>query len=90
MLCAPVVVGRKGFHRDVLEELRSQGFVRARVNGDIVDLREVLLDDSENPLGLGRYEMHTIEAVVDRIVAGPGSRERIADSSEVAARLSSG
>ena len=43
LICAPVVVGKKGYHRDVLEDLRSQGFVRARVNGAIVDLRDVLL-----------------------------------------------
>ena len=90
MLCAPVIVGKKGYHRDALEDLRSQGFVRARVNGKIVDLREVLLDESDNPLALGRYEMHTIEAVVDRIVTGPEGKDRIADSAEVAARLSGG
>ena len=90
MICAPVVIGKKGYHLDVLENLRSQGFVRARVNGSIVDLREVLLDESDNPLHLGRYEMHTIEAVVDRIVSGPDIRERIADSAEVAVRLSGG
>jgi excinuclease ABC subunit A len=90
MICAPVVVGRKGYHRDVLEELRAEGFVRARVNGDIVDLREVLLNEDENPLGVGRYELHNIEAVIDRIVMDSAQRERIADSVEVAARLSNG
>jgi excinuclease ABC subunit A len=90
LICAPVVVGKKGYHRDVLEDLRSQGFVRARVNGKIVDLREILIDESENPLSLGRYEMNTIEAVVDRLVAGPDLRERIADSVEITAKLSSG
>ena len=90
MICAPVVVGKKGYHRDVLEDLRSQGFVRARVNGSNVDLREVLLNESDNPLSLGRYEIHNIEAVVDRIVAGPDARDRIADSTEIAMRLSGG
>ncbi len=90
MICAPVVVGRKGYHRDVLEELRAEGFVRARVNGDIVDLREVLLNEDENPLGVGRYELHNIEAVIDRIVMDSAQRERMADSVEVAARLSTG
>ncbi len=90
MICAPVVVGKKGYHRDVLEDLRSQGFVRARVNEKIVDLRDVLLDESDNPLQLGRYEMHNIEVVVDRIVAGSDIRDRIADSAEVAVRLSGG
>lgn len=90
MICAPVVLGRKGYHRDVVESLRSQGFVRARVNGQVVDLREVLLDDSDNPLELGRYEIHNIEAIVDRIVVDKSQRERIADSIEIATRLGNG
>lgn len=90
MICAPVVLGRKGYHRDVLESLRSQGFVRARVNGVVVDLREVLLDDSDNPLELGRYEIHNIEAIVDRIIVDQAQRERIADSVEIATRLGHG
>jgi len=90
MICAPVIVGRKGYHRDVLEELRASGFVRARVNGAVVDLREALLHEDENPLSLGRYELHNIEAVVDRVVIDSSQRDRIADSVEVAVRLSSG
>ena len=90
MICAPVIVGKKGYHREVLEDLRSQGFVRARVNGEIVDLREVLLNESDNPLQLDRYSLHTIEAVIDRIVAGSDTRDRVADSAEIAARLSGG
>ena len=90
MICAPIVVGRKGYHRDVLEELRADGFIRARVNGEIVDLREALLNEDDNPLSLGRYELHNIEAVVDRIVMDSSQRERIADSVEVAAKLSNG
>ncbi len=90
MICAPVVVGKKGYHRDIIEELRAEGFVRARVNGDVVDLREVLLNENENPMNLGRYELHNIEAVVDRIVISKNHRDRISDSVEVAARLSNG
>jgi excinuclease ABC subunit A len=90
MICSPVIVGKKGHHRDILENMRSEGFVRARVNGVIVDLRDVLLKESDNPLELGRYELHTIEAVVDRIVMDDSQRERIADSVEVAVRLSGG
>ena len=90
MICAPVVVGKKGYHRDALEDMRAGGFVRARVNGKIVDLREVLLNEGENPLELGRYEIHTIDAVVDRVVIQADQRDRIADSVEVAIRLSGG
>ena len=90
MICAPIVLGRKGYHREVIEELRAQGFVRARVDGETVDLREVLLDESDNPLHVGRYEIHDIEAIVDRIVVEPTQRERIADSVEIAIRLGGG
>jgi excinuclease ABC subunit A len=90
MICAPVVRGKKGYHREVVEGLQKQGFVRARVNGSILDVRDALKEGGDNPLGLGRYEQHTIEAVVDRIVIGPDVRQRLADSVEVALRLSDG
>ncbi len=90
VLCAPVVRGKKGHHREVAEALQKQGFVRARVNGTLVDLREALKEGGENPLGLGRYELHTIEAVVDRLVAEPSSRQRLAESVEVALRVGGG
>ncbi len=90
LLCAPIVAGRKGFHREAVEDLRSQGFVRARVNGTVIDLRDALSGDDENPLGLGRYEMHDIEAVVDRISVSAAERDRVADSVETALRLGRG
>jgi excinuclease ABC subunit A len=90
MICAPLVRGKKGFHRDVIEAMQKQGFVRARVNGEIIDVRDALKEGGENPLNLGRYEMHSIEAVVDRAVIGPEARQRLADSVEVALKLSDG
>jgi len=92
MVCAPIVRGKKGFHREVLDALQRQGFVRARVNGNIVDLRDALKEEGENPLNLGRYELHNIEAVVDRIVIAPTLevRQRLADSVETALRLGQG
>ncbi len=90
LLCAEVIRGRKGFHKEVLEDLRAQGFVRARVDGNVVDLRNVLLNESENPCDLGRYETHNIEAVVDRLVIKPTDRDRIADSVETALRVGNG
>lgn len=90
MVLAPVVRGKKGFHRDVLEDLSGQGWNRARVNGTITDLREVLKEPGENPLKLGRYEKHTIEAVIDRISLEPDSRQRLAESVEAALRLADG
>ncbi|MBT8487178.1 MAG: excinuclease ABC subunit UvrA [Phycisphaerae bacterium] len=90
MLCAPVVRGKKGYHRDVVEGLQKQGFVRARVNGDVIDVRDALKEGGDNPLGLGRYEQHTIEAVVDRLVINRDVRQRLADSVEIALRLTDG
>ncbi|MEE2681628.1 MAG: excinuclease ABC subunit UvrA [Planctomycetota bacterium] len=89
-LCAPVVRSRKGFHKDVLDSLQRQGFVRARVNGEVLDLRQVLLEEGENPLGLGRYEMHDIEAVVDRIRIDKHDRQRVVESVETALQTGEG
>ncbi|MAJ47285.1 MAG: excinuclease ABC subunit A [Planctomycetes bacterium TMED75] len=89
-LCAPVVRSKKGFHKEVLESLQRQGFVRARVNAEVMDLREVLLKEGENPLGIGRYEMHDIEAVVDRIKIDDGDRQRVVESVETALQTGEG
>jgi len=90
MIAAPIVRSKKGFHRDVLEAIQKQGFVRARVNGTLVDVREALKDSGENPLKLGRYEAHDIEAVIDRIVINDESRQRLAESIEAALKLADG
>jgi excinuclease ABC subunit A len=90
MIVAPVVRGKKGFHRDVLEDLSQQGWTRARVNGELKDLRDVLKEPGENPLKLGRYEKHTVEAVIDRLTLDAESRQRIAESVESAVRIANG
>ncbi len=90
MLCAPVVRGRKGYHREAVEGLQKQGYVRVRVNGEVRDIREALKEGGDNPLGLGRYETHVIEAVVDRVKVAPSARGRIAESVETAFRLAGG
>ncbi|MBT5382573.1 MAG: excinuclease ABC subunit A, partial [Phycisphaerae bacterium] len=91
MVCAPIIRGRKGFHKDAIQELQASGFVRARVNGTVVDIRESLAQGGENPLGLARHERHDIEVVVDRIIIrGPDTRERLADSVETALRTGDG
>ena len=90
MLCAPVIRAKKGFHREVLEGLQKQGLVRARANGTVVDLREVLKNGGENPLGFGRYEANDIDAVVDRIVIEVTARQRIHESVETALKLAEG
>jgi excinuclease ABC subunit A len=87
MVLAPVVRGQKGFHRDVLDNLTKQGWARARVNGTVIELREALKEPGENPLKLGRYEKHTIEAVIDRLVLSSDGRQRLAESIENALRI---
>ncbi|MCP5069499.1 MAG: excinuclease ABC subunit A, partial [bacterium] len=89
IILAPVVRSKKGFHKDVLQDLVTAGFVRARVNGDILDLRELDLE-VENPLSLGRYQMANVEAVVDRAVVKAEGRQRIADSIETALKAGGG
>ena len=82
MLLAPVIQDRKGEHRDVLEDLRAQGFVRARVNGEVVEL--------DNPPELELRKKHTIEAVVDRFKVRADLQQRLAESFETALKLSDG
>ncbi len=79
---APLVSGRKGEHREVFEQARKQGFVRARVDGEVVGL-------DETPK-LNKKKKHSIEIVVDRLVAGPRIRTRAADSLETALRMGAG
>jgi excinuclease ABC subunit A len=89
-LCAPAVRARKGFHKDTLEDLQRAGFVRVRVDGRVLDLREVLKAGGENPLKLKRYEVHDIEAVVDRLAVAADARQRLAESVETALRAGGG
>lgn len=85
MLLAPVVNQQKGEFRDVIERLQREGFVRARVDGDLVELTDpnvrVKLDAKQN---------HTIEAVVDRLVMEDKVRVRLQDSVETALRWGQG
>ncbi len=80
---APVVRGRKGEYEGLLEELAAQGYTRARVDGELRDLA------GKGPK-LERYEMHTIEVVVDRLVRREGIERRLTDSLETALRLAEG
>ncbi|MGH7468116.1 MAG: excinuclease ABC subunit UvrA [Longimicrobiales bacterium] len=79
---APLVRGRKGEFRDLFDEARKKGFVRARVDGELIEL--------ERPPKLNRYENHDISIVVDRLVLREEDRSRLADSIETALRAASG
>ncbi|HAO24493.1 MAG TPA: excinuclease ABC subunit UvrA, partial [Methylophaga sp.] len=82
MLLAPVIQDRKGEHLSVFEGLRAQGFVRARVNGEVVEL--------EQPPELELRKKHTIEAVVDRFKVREDIQQRLAESFETALKLADG
>ncbi len=81
---APVVRGRKGTYETMLADLAKQGFARAIVDGEPVELNEDIDVD------LGRYEVHTIQVVVDRLVMRPGVDRRLTDSIETALGLAGG
>ena len=83
---APVVRGRKGEYETLLEDLSGQGFVRARIDGEVVEIAEFLKSGKK----LARYEQHTIEIVVDRLVRRDGIERRLTDSLETALRLAEG
>ena len=90
MVLAPVIRQKKGFHREVLEDLQKDGYVRVRADGETFTLDEVLAGDDENPLGFGRYEKHDIEAIVDRLTVRAKSRARLAESVETALKTAGG
>ncbi len=83
---APVVRGRKGEYDTLLQDLVAQGYVRARVDGEVVDMAEFLKRDER----LARYEQHKIEVIVDRLVRREGIERRLTDSLETALKLADG
>ena len=80
MICAPVVMNKKGTHKDLLSSLQSEGYVRVRIDGEIKYIEEVELDKNKK---------HTIDVVVDRIVKS-NDRSRFNDSLESALKLGEG
>ncbi len=82
LLLAPLVEHKKGTHQDLFKKLKSQGFVRVRVNGEVVSL---------DPLPeLEKNKRHTVDLVVDRLVIRPDIRKRLADSLELALQFGAG
>ncbi len=90
MILAPLIKDRKGEHKTVFDDVRKMGYVRVRVNGEMRDVDE--------EIELDRYKMHTIEAVVDRLIIGHGDNNgddgtgvgRLTDSVETALKLGDG
>lgn len=82
-ILSPIIKGRKGEHTKVLENIIKNGYVRARIDGEIIEI-------SEEEIELAKNVKHTIEAVVDRLVIKEEIRSRLADSLETALGLSEG
>jgi excinuclease ABC subunit A len=81
IVLAPLIENQAGQFRDVIEKLRREGFVRARIDDQLVEL------DRTEPIRLNKTRRHTIEAVIDRLVIRNGIRVRLADSIETALKL---
>lgn len=82
LLLAPVVKGRKGHYRELFEQIRKQGFLRARVDGEIIELT--------TRIQLDRYKVHDIEIVIDRIAVSSDDRQRVAESVKLAMKHGKG
>lgn len=81
-ILAPIVSGRKGTHAKVLEDIKKQGYVRVRVNGELHDLSDEIT--------LEKNKKHSIEVIIDRIIIKDGVETRLADSVETALQLGDG
>ena len=82
MVLGPVVKGRKGEYRSLIDDVRKSGFVRVRVDGSLYEIGE--------PIPMDKNKKHDVDVVVDRIVIGPDQRTRLVDSIETATRLGNG
>jgi excinuclease ABC subunit A len=82
ILYAPIIRGRKGEYKKELDQLRKDGFTRARVDGEVVELGD--------PITLDKKKKHDIDVQIDRIVVKAGARQRITDSVELGLRLGEG
>lgn len=83
-ILAPVIVHQKGEHRDLLDGLRAQGYVRVRVQSGAAPAQEMTLD---SVVALQKNQHHTVEVVVDRLRRRPNLQQRLAESLETALRL---
>lgn len=82
MLLAPVVRGRKGHYRELFEQLRKQGYVKVRVDGEVTELKE--------RMQLDRYKIHDIELVIDRLAVNKDAHTRISQSVQKCMQMGKG
>lgn len=81
-ILAPVVKGRKGHYRELFEQIRKQGYIKVRVDGEIMDLSPKMQVD--------RYKIHDIEIVIDRLMVSEADKKRLYDSIQSALKVSKG
>jgi excinuclease ABC subunit A len=79
---SPIIRAKKGEHKQVIEDIRKKGFIRLRIDGKMADV--------DDDIALARYQMHTIEVVIDRLVITSDIKSRLSDSIETALKLSDG
>ena len=79
---SPIIRAKKGEHKQVIEDIRKKGFIRLRIDGKMADV--------DDDIDLARYQMHTIEVVIDRLIITPDIKSRLSDSIETALKLSDG
>ena len=82
ILMAPIVRGRKGEYKNIYDEIRKEGYIRLRVDGEMTDV--------ENPIILDKNKKHNIEVVIDRLVIKENMTERLPESLELALKMGSG
>lgn len=81
-ILAPIIEGRKGEHTKVIDDIKKQGFVRVRIDGEVIDIND--------EINLEKNKKHTIEVVVDRIIIKENVEARLADSLETALNMADG
>ena len=79
LVLAPIIKGRKGHYRELFEQLRKQGYLRVRVDGDVLELKEKMQID--------RYKVHDIEVVIDRLTADKNASQRLVESLQSALKI---
>ncbi len=82
MILSPIVKGEKGTFKDLLESLRKEGYIRAKIDGEIIDLA--------SDINLEKNKKHNISVVIDRLIIKDGIRSRVYDSIETSTKLSKG
>ena len=82
MILSPIIKGKKGEHKEIFQKIRRKGFVRSRVDGDIID--------ASTDLKLSRYKIHDIDVVVDRLIVKDDIQKRLYDSIRTSLELGEG